>query len=80
MERDSRPAATRGGGESMIVVLGGGAAGMIAAYTAAVAGAEVLLVEKKARLGTKNPDQRRRQVQRGARGTDGRCSGKVQGE
>ena len=36
-----------------IVVVGGGAAGMIAAFRAAVLGAEVLLLEKKSRLGTK---------------------------
>jgi len=40
---------------SQIVVIGGGAAGMIAAYRAAVlaGGANVLLLEKKSRLGTK---------------------------
>ncbi|MBC8140789.1 MAG: aminoacetone oxidase family FAD-binding enzyme [Armatimonadetes bacterium] len=36
-----------------IVVIGGGAAGMIAAYRAATLGADVLLLEKKSRLGTK---------------------------
>lgn len=37
----------------MIVIIGGGAAGMLAAYTAAMRGAPVLLLEKKNRLGTK---------------------------
>lgn len=36
-----------------IVVVGGGAAGMLAAYRAAQNGADVLLLEKKNRLGTK---------------------------
>src|SRR3569623_382433 len=38
---------------SSVFVLGGGAAGMLAAYTAAMQGARVLLLEKKNRLGTK---------------------------
>ncbi|MBC7805743.1 MAG: aminoacetone oxidase family FAD-binding enzyme [Akkermansiaceae bacterium] len=36
-----------------IVIVGGGAAGMLAAYRAAQLGADVLLLEKKSRLGTK---------------------------
>jgi predicted Rossmann fold flavoprotein len=39
--------------ESPILVVGGGAAGMIAAWRAAQLGADVTLVEKKGRLGTK---------------------------
>lgn len=38
---------------NQIVIVGGGAAGMLAAYCAAQLGADVLLLEKKSRLGTK---------------------------
>ncbi len=39
--------------QQSVVIVGGGAAGMIAAYRAAELGANVLLLEKKGRLGTK---------------------------
>lgn len=39
--------------EKRVIVIGGGAAGMMAAHTAAIYGAEVLLLDKNSRLGKK---------------------------